>query len=205
MFHHPLEQQICFYVELIEATSFCNMKICDMKRWYVIQATPDCNLQRNVFVEGSGPNNDPRLDQGPWRPHPNEREENRNELPPRFDMGDQHMRHPHDLSSRGFRRGAPRGHGHDSPPRHGPDMPGSNQGIPHPFMNKLSSRGFKSNTPGRNENRDPRWGGPSDEPPQGRGPEEQHGKQFSYFLVTQTELCILEKLPQITQEIFHCI
>lgn len=128
-----------------------------------------------VFFKGSAPNKDPRLDQGPWRPPPNEREENRNELSPRFDMGDNNQRHPHDLSSRGFRRGPSRGRGHDSPPHHGPDMQGSNPGGHHPFIHNLSSRGFKSNNPGRNENRDPRWGGSPDEPPQGRRPDEQHG------------------------------
>ena len=92
-------------------------------------------------------------------------------------MGDQHLRHPHDLSSRGFRRGASRGHGHDSPPRHGPDMQGSDSGGSHPFLNKLASRGFKSNNPGRNENRDPRWGGPPDKPPQEWGPGEPHGEK----------------------------
>ena len=91
-------------------------------------------------------------------------------------MGDNNQRHPRDLSSRGFRRGPSRGRGHDSPPHHGPDMQGSSPGGHHPFIHNLSSRGFKSiNNPGRNENRDPRWGGPPDEPPQGRRPDEQHG------------------------------
>ena len=42
-----------FYRELIEATSFCNMKICcTTVRWFVIQGTPDHNLQRNAcFAE----------------------------------------------------------------------------------------------------------------------------------------------------------
>lgn len=125
---------------------------------------------------GSGPNNDPRQDQGSWRPHPNEREGDRNELSPRFDMNDPRNRHPHDLSSRGFRRGGPRGRGHDSPPQHGPEMEGPNQRS-HPFLNKLSSRGFKGGAQGMHENRDPRWGGSSNEPPQGRGPEEPPGKE----------------------------
>lgn len=98
-------------------------------------------------------------------------------------MDDQQARHPNDLSSRGFRRGAPRGRGHDSPPHRGPDMQGSHQGLSHPFLNKLTSRGFKGTTPGRNENRDPRRSGPPDEPPQGRGPEEPHGKMLLFFLV----------------------
>lgn len=113
------------------------------------------------------------MDKGPWRPHSSEREENRNELSPRFDISDQHSRHPHDLSSRGFRRGAPRGRGHDSP-AHGPD---SSHGTSHPFISKLSSRGFKTNSVGRNENRDSHWGGPPDDPPQGRGQDEPLGEK----------------------------
>ncbi|RMX45751.1 hypothetical protein pdam_00004175 [Pocillopora damicornis] len=129
---------------------------------------------------GPGPNKDPRQDQGSWRPHPNEREGDRNELSPRFDMSDPRRPHPHDISSRGFRRGAQRGRGHDSPPRHGSDMEGPNQkSFPHPqshpFLSKLSSRGFKSGVQGMHENRDPRWAAPSDEPPQGRGPDEPPG------------------------------
>ena len=57
-------------------------------------------------------------------------------------MNDPRNRHPHDLSSRGFRRGGPRGRGHDSPPQHGPEMEGPNQRS-HPFLNKLSSRGLR--------------------------------------------------------------
>ena len=152
------------------------------------------------------PNNDPRLDQGPWRPHPNEREENRSELSPRFDMGDQHQRHPNDLSSRGFRRGAPRGRGHDSPPVHGPDMQGSSHGPSHPFINKLGSRGFKSNGPGRNDSRDPRWGGPPDEPPQGRGPEEPHGEfSVDMFIVCYERCFCLLRLPSYLFILFTCV
>lgn len=125
-----------------------------------------------------GPNNDPRQDQGSWRPHPNEREGDRNE-PQRFDLNDPRTRHPHDLSSRGFRRGGAHGRGHDSPSHHGPEMEGPNQRS-HPFLNKLSSRGFKSGTQGMHENRDPRWGGSSNEPPQGRGPEEPPGECFIF-------------------------
>lgn len=119
-------------------------------------------------------NQDSRLDQGAWRPHPNAHEENRNELSPRFDMGDKRSWYPPDLSSRGPRRGAPRGRGNDSSVPHGPDGQGP-KGPSHPFINNLSSRGFKTNALGRNESRDPRWGGPSDEPPQGRGRDEPHG------------------------------
>lgn len=90
-------------------------------------------------------------------------------------MGDNRSWHPPDLSSRGLRRGAPRGRGNDSSVPHGPDGQGP-KGPSHPFINNLSSRGFKTNALGRNESRDPRWGGPSDEPPQGRGRDEPHGK-----------------------------
>ena len=90
-------------------------------------------------------------------------------------MDDKNAWHPNDLSSRGFRRGAARGRGHETSLIHGSDV----QGSSHPFLNKLNSKGFKSNVEGRNENRDPRWDGPPDEPPQGRGQDEPHGKQFS--------------------------
>ena len=134
-----------------------------------------------LLCAGSGPNNDPRQDQGPWRPHPNERDGERNEPSQRYDMNDPRTRHPHDLSSRGFRRGGARGRGHDSSPNHGPEMEGPNQRS-HPFLNKLSSRGFKTGTQGMHENRDPRWGGSSNEPPQGRGPEEPPGEECSSFI-----------------------
>ncbi|XP_068754632.1 uncharacterized protein [Montipora capricornis] len=140
------------------------------------QSGPNSQGGNEFPNQGSGPNTNSRPEKGPWQPHPNAREENRNELSPRFDMGDKTSWHPHDLSSRGFRRGAPRGRGHDMSLAHGSDdSQGSSHGSSHPFMNKLSSRGFKNNVGGRNENRDPRWGGPSDEPQQGRGRDDPPG------------------------------
>ena len=44
----PATNIFLFYRELIGATSFCNVKICcTTVRRFVIQATPDHNLQRN--------------------------------------------------------------------------------------------------------------------------------------------------------------
>ena len=132
-------------------------------------------------VSTSNSGGEPLQDHRPWRP-PNEREGDIIELSPRFDTGDAHTRHPNDLSSRGFRRGTLRGHprGHDSPPHRERDNEESKQTYTHPFLNKLSSRGFKSGAQGLHGNaldsRDPRRVGLFDEPQQGRGPEDPRGE-----------------------------